>query len=232
MTLEKTHRSIRSFVLRQGRITPAQQRAINDLWPQYGLTLPSSPSWLHWDQIFGRDAPRVLEIGFGMGDPLVAQAKANPEIDFIGVEVHQPGVGHCLATAQKCEVKNLKVFCADAVEVFRHIPPQSLDKVLLLFPDPWPKKKHHKRRLVQPDFVMLIAEKLKSHGLFHLATDWQPYAEHMLTVCEACPLLVNQFGVNHFAPTSLERLQTKFERRGEKLGHVIYDLVFFALKEV
>lgn len=220
------HRPIRSFVLRQGRMTGCQQRALSEFWPAYGLAADASNPY-DWVQIFGRDAKRILEIGFGMGNSLLEQAVNYPHIDFIGIEVHQPGVGRCIATAQDLGLTNLKIFAHDAIAVLDTcIGEGSIDKVQLFFPDPWPKKKHHKRRIVQPAFVMLIAQKLKSQGLFHLATDWQPYADHMLSALDHCPVFANYFAPHTFAPSQFERPQTKFEQRGEKLGHQIWDLVF------
>lgn len=218
-------RPIRSFVLRQGRITPSQQRALRESWAHYGVEVVEAQP-LCWSEIFGRQAARVLEIGFGMGDTLVTLAAHSPEIDFIGIEVHPPGVGACMAKAQAAGLTNLKIFATDALTVLAQIPTASLDKVLLLFPDPWPKKRHHKRRIVQAAFAALIAEKLKPGGIFHLATDWQPYADHMLAVLEACPLLVNVLGKGQFAPEPRDRVTTKFEKRGLKLGHHIWDLLY------
>lgn len=220
-------RPIRSYVLRQGRMTPSQRAALTDYWAQYGLTVTPDIKPMVWQEIFGREAPCHLEIGFGMGNSLLAMAKAHPECDFIGIEVHQPGVGRCLAKAQDLKLTNLKIFADDALTVLeRCVGSASLDKILLLFPDPWPKLKHHKRRIVQPAFAQLIAQKLKPQGRFQLATDWQPYADHMLTTLDACPVLMNDFGKGHFAPSGFERLTTKFELRGQKLGHSIWDLVY------
>ncbi|MBS0288912.1 MAG: tRNA (guanosine(46)-N7)-methyltransferase TrmB [Proteobacteria bacterium] len=217
-------RPIRSYVLRQGRMSDAQLGAHRHYWSEFGLDLTATP--FDFDHLFNRQAQRILEIGFGMGDSLIALAKNFPEADFIGIEVHPPGVGRCLLQAKLNNLSNLKLFNKDAVQVLEHcIPDQSLDKVLLLFPDPWPKKKHHKRRLVQPDFVALVAKKLKIGGQFHLATDWQPYADHMLSVLEAS-VLQNQFPKQQFAPSQFERITTKFETRGLKLGHQIWDLVY------
>lgn len=218
-------RTIRSYVVRKGRMTPAQQRALQENWQQYGLKASSEGSFFHWPTLFGRQAPVILEIGFGMGDNLVSLAQQAPASDFIGVEVHPPGVGACLAKAQAAALTNLKVFAQDVFEVLQQIPAASLDKVLLFFPDPWPKKRHHKRRIVQPAFVSLIAEKLSVGGVFHAATDWQPYAEHMSMVLEACPQLKNVHGENPLAPAS-HRFTTKFEKRGLKLGHEIYDILY------
>jgi tRNA (guanine-N7-)-methyltransferase len=224
--IEKALRPIRSYVLRQGRITSSQQMALNEWWPNYGLEIAQFPEEIHWQSLFNRDAVRVMEIGFGMGDSLVALAKAHPEMDFIGVEVHQPGVGKCIHQAQGLGLTNLKIFAEDALAVLAKCPANSLDKVLLLFPDPWPKKKHHKRRIVQTPFASLIAEKLKTAGQFHMATDWEPYAEHMLETLDAHPAYRNTAGKGFFAVQGFERGQTKFERRGQRLGHAIRDLVY------
>ncbi len=224
-TLEKPRRAIRSYVLRQGRITPSQKEALSTAWDHYGLEI--NAKIYQWDEVFARKAPRILEIGFGMGDSLFTLAQSHPENDYIGIEVHAPGVGSLLAKAQAHCLTNLKVFASDAVEVLvKSVKDNSLDKVLLLFPDPWPKKKHHKRRIVQSEFVQLVADKLKPNGFFHLATDWQPYADHMLAVLDSCPAFANAFGKGNFAPPGYERSLTKFEQRGQRLGHAICDLVF------
>ncbi|MBI2790662.1 MAG: tRNA (guanosine(46)-N7)-methyltransferase TrmB [Gammaproteobacteria bacterium] len=230
MTFIDLTRPIRSYVLRAGRMTPAQQQALSQNWPVYGLDMPLSPQMVDWQQVFGRTSRRILEIGFGMGDSLIAQAKAHPEIDFIGIEVHPPGIGKVMANAKIYQLTNLKIFAFDAVQVLDWcIPDESIDKVLLLFPDPWPKKKHHKRRILQPSFATKIAQKLKKGGQFHLATDWQDYADQMLAVLDALPDFENFFGKGHFAPSTFERILTKFEKRGQKLGHQIWDLVYTRL---
>lgn len=221
------HPPIRSFVVRQGRMTPAQKESVSTDWPLYGLALPENGQPYDWDLVFKREAKRVLEIGFGMGATLAKLASENPQADFIGVEVHPPGIGRMVARAKALELTNLKIFAVDALQVLNlAIPDASLDRVLLLFPDPWPKTKHHKRRIVQPEFVELMAKKLKPEGFFHLATDWQPYAVHMMSVLEASPSFTNLFGEGLYAPAGFERHTTKFEKRGEKLGHAIWDLVF------
>ena len=230
-------RRIRSFVLRAGRITPAQQRALDELWPRLGIDLPPHGAPLDLDAVFGRDAPRALEIGFGNGENLLALAVAHPERDFIGVEVHRAGVGHLLLRAEEAGLTNLRVICHDAVEVLeRHIAPGSLDEVLVLFPDPWHKKRHHKRRLVQPAFVDLVVSRLRPGGRLQLATDWEPYAQQMLEVLSACPALRNlapaagtpaAVGVDPgFVPRPTWRALTRFERRGHRLGHGVWDLSF------
>jgi tRNA (guanine-N7-)-methyltransferase len=218
-------RSIRSFVTRSGRTTEAQQRALHVLWPKYGIEFRPGPVDLA--QAFGRTAPRIAEIGFGNGENLTALAAAHGECDFLGIEVHRPGVGRLLLAAEQRGLANLRVICHDAVEVLEHqIPLQSLDEVLILFPDPWPKKRHHKRRLIQEPFVELLAARLKPSGVLRLATDWQPYAEHMLAVLSTCPLLQNQSPDRTFVPRPLERAPTRFEKRGERLGHGVWDLCF------
>ena len=177
-------------MLRAGRITQAQRRALDELLPRFGIAYSASP--LDLDRAFGRAAPRVLEIGFGNGDTLVALATKSPDTDFIGVEVHPPGIGHCLLAIQSKELTNVRVIAHDAVEVLANqLPPASLDEVLLYFPDPWPKKRHHKRRIVQPAFASLVASRLKRGGRFRLATDWEPYAEWMLEILNAEPGLEN-----------------------------------------
>lgn len=218
-------RSIRSFVTRSGRITEAQQRALQLQWPKYGIEFEASQ--LDLASSFGRTAPRVVEIGFGNGENLVALAAAHPETDFLGVEVHRSGVGRLLLAAEERGLGNVRVICHDAVEVLeQQIPLQSLDEVLILFPDPWPKKRHHKRRLVQPAFVDLLADRLKPGGLLRLATDWQPYAEHMLEVLAACRRLRNESPDGNFTARPAERAPTRFEKRGERLGHGVWDLTF------
>lgn len=218
---------IRSYVLRQGRITPSQKVALEHYWPLYGLETPVEVNYYCWDAIFERKAPVVLEIGFGMGDSLVELALNHPDLNFIGIEVHPPGVGRCLLQAHTLKLKNLKVFSGNALHVLeKAIPPNSLDKVLLLFPDPWPKTRHQKRRIVQKEFAAIIAEKLKLNGFFHLATDWREYADHMLAVLDDCPVFKNYFGKGQFSSDQFGRVTTKYQRRGEKRGHDISDLVY------
>jgi len=218
-------RTIRSFVQRAGRITRAQQRALEELWPRYGID--PGPEVLDLDATFGRCAPRVLEVGIGNGDTLLELAGGRPEADFIGVEVHSPGLGHCLLGIESRGLKNVRLIARDAVEVLeKQIPDGSLDELLLYFPDPWPKKRHHKRRIVQPPFAALVARKLKPGGIFRLATDWAPYAEHMLEVLSANPAFANRAPGGRFVARPESRPLTKFERRGEKLGHEVFDLEF------
>jgi len=219
------HRSIRSFVQRAGRITRAQQRALEELWPRYGIAF--SPTALDLDAAFGRRARRVLEIGIGNGEMLLDLAGSRPEDDFLGIEVHRPGIGHCLLGIEARALTNVRLMAHDAVEVLeKQIPDAALDEVLLYFPDPWPKKRHHKRRIVQPAFVALVARKLKPGGIFRLATDWAPYAEHMLEVVSASDAFLNRARDGRFVPRPDARPPTKFERRGERLGHEVFDLEF------
>jgi tRNA (guanine-N7-)-methyltransferase len=221
ITLQR--RSIRSYVLRQGRLTAAQGRAREQLMPRYGVPYAAEPVDL--DRIFGRSAPRVLEIGFGMGDTTAEIAAAHPGNDYLGVEVHTPGVGSLLNRIAATGLANVRVIQHDAVEVLdRMIAPDTLDGVHVFFPDPWPKKRHHKRRLVQPPFVALLASRLKPGGYLHIATDWEDYASQILEVLSAEPLLENT--VSGFAPRPSYRPLTKFENRGLRLGHRVWDVIF------
>lgn len=217
-------RRIRSFVRREGRLTPGQQRALDTLWPRYGLDFDAGTDWL---DPANRSAPLTLEIGFGNGDSLAQMAAADPDGRYIGIEVHRPGVGHLLKTLEAEGSDNVRVYCHDAVEVLEQkIPDATLDRVLLFFPDPWHKTKHHKRRLVQPGFAALIARKLRPGGHFHMATDWAPYASHMLHVMQASPDFRNTSPAGDFVERPAYRPVTKFERRGQRLGHAVSDLVF------
>ena len=221
----QTPRRIRSFVLRAGRTTPAQERALGELWPAYGIDLTEAP--LDLAQVFGRTAPRCLEIGFGAGEVIGALAQNNPHIDYLGVEVHRSGVGRLLLRAQQCSFKNLRVICSDAVDVLHdHIVDAAFDEILVFFPDPWHKKRHHKRRLIEPSFVSLAAAKLRSGGTLRLATDWQAYAEQMLAVCNANPALESLSPDRTYVPRPEFRPPTRFERRGERLGHGVWDLAY------
>ena len=218
-------RPIRSYVLRTGRMTPAQQQAFQDNWHRWGLDY--SEHLLDIDAAFGRGGPRVLEIGFGMGQSLVAMAAAAPDSNFIGIEVHRPGVGKLLHSMAEQGVDNIRVYCHDAVEVLEHcIPADSLDTVQIFFPDPWHKKRHHKRRLIQPPFVDLLVGKLKRGAILHLATDWENYAEQMMEVLSTTEGLVNTRAPGQFAPRPNHRPLTKFENRGKRLGHGVWDLIF------
>lgn len=216
------HRTIRSFVRREGRMTGAQERAFERLWERFGIDFAAAP--LNLDALFGRQAERVLEIGFGNGETLVQQASDEPGRDFIGVEVHRPGVGHCLLSAEKAALRNLKVIVHDAVEVLRdQLPPESLQRINLYFPDPWPKKRHHKRRLLQPAFLDLVAGRLAPGGTLRVATDWQNYAEHIDEVVAGSAELSVVERREHAGDRPLDRPVTKFERRGLKRGHRIVD---------
>ena len=220
-------RAIRSFVLRAGRITVAQQRALEELWPRYGVEFAPGP--LDLAALYGRDAPRTLEIGFGNGEHLLELARAHPQRDFLGVEVHRPGVGRLLLGLAEHGSTNVRVICHDAVEVLAQaLPARSLQEILVLFPDPWPKKRHHKRRLIQPPFAALLASRLAPGGVLRLATDWEPYAQQMLEVLAAVPQLVNLAPGGAFLPHPAGRAPTRFERRGARLGHGVWDLAFGA----
>lgn len=212
----------RSFVFRRGRITPSQKRALSECWPHYGVELDKL---LNLDELFGREAEKHLEIGFGMGDALVTMAKMHPERDYLGIDVYRPGIGHLLLQIKLAQLTNVRVIWADAAAVLQdYLPPHSLDAVYLFFPDPWPKKRHHKRRLVQPDFVTLLANRMKSGSNLHLATDWEHYAQQMLQVLEAAPEFINRSAKGGFSPRPAERPMTKFEQRGLRLGHSVWDL--------
>jgi tRNA (guanine-N7-)-methyltransferase len=218
-------RPIRSFVLRHGRMTAGQRRAIETHWPTWGLE--RGDGLLDPIQAFGREAPLVLEIGFGMGQSLLDMAAAAPDKNFVGIEVHRPGVGSLMHGMAEGDVDNIRVYCDDAVGVLKEcIAPASLDTVQIYFPDPWHKKRHHKRRLVQADFVALVASRLRPGGVLHLATDWENYAEQMMEVLSGEPTLVNCAGAGAFSPRPQHRPLTKFERRGHRLGHGVWDLVF------
>ncbi len=221
--MEAPRRTVRSFVLRQGRVSNAQQRAWDTLFPRYGIAYSGQP--IDACAIFGRVAPLFLEIGSGMGETSVAIAQAHPQNDYIAVEVHLPGVGSLLKAIDEAGLANLRVIRHDAVDVLeKMIPDGALSGLHVFFPDPWPKKRHNKRRLIQPPLVALAARKLAPGAYLHLATDWEPYAEHMLAVLSAEPLLENPSG--GYAPRPAYRPQTKFESRGLKLGHGVRDLVF------
>ncbi len=219
-----THpRPIRSYVLRQGRLSEAQARAHRTLLPQFGISFANQ--LIDLNAAFGRAAPKILEIGFGMGETTATIAAAQPEKDFLGIEVHTPGVGSLLKLVEAQGLGNLRLIQHDAVEVLQAmIAPASLDGIHIFFPDPWPKKRHHKRRLVSTDFVALLANRLKPGGYLHLATDWEEYAAHMLAVLDAEPLLENT--ATGYAPRPAYRPLTRFETRGLRLGHGVRDLVF------
>ncbi|NRA20006.1 MAG: tRNA (guanosine(46)-N7)-methyltransferase TrmB [Oceanospirillaceae bacterium] len=226
MTEQKQHlRTIRSFVMRAGRTTLGQERALTEIWPIFGLTV--ADGLIDFEQIFGREAETVLEIGFGMGDSLISMAKAAPQQNFIGIEVHRPGVGRLLSRIGEENLSNIRVYSEDAIDVLANcIPDGELHALQLFFPDPWHKKKHHKRRIVQADFAQVIKLKLAVGGSFHMATDWQNYAEYMMEVMEAAPGFRNIAGSGIFSPQPQWRPVTKFQRRGEKLGHGVWDLIY------
>lgn len=218
-------RTVRSFVKREGRLTKGQAAAIERHWPTMGLSI--SQGMLDLANIFGNENPVTFEIGFGMGQSLVEMAKQSPERNFIGVEVHEPGVGACLMAAGQEQLTNLRIYNEDAVEVLKQcIPDQSLDCMQVFFPDPWHKKRHHKRRIIQPEFVAQLVTKLSSAGTLHLATDWENYAEHMLEVLNENGDLSNQSATNDYVPRPEHRPKTKFEQRGERKGHGVWDLMF------
>jgi tRNA (guanine-N7-)-methyltransferase len=218
-------RRIRSFVLRAGRTTPAQDRALKQLWPAYGIDLTGTA--LDLQAIFGRSAPRCLEIGFGAGEVIGALAKNNPQFDYLGIEVHRSGIGRLLLLAQADALKNLRIICDDAVDVLRHhVQDESFDEVLVFFPDPWHKKRHHKRRLIDAQFIATVAAKLCRGGILRLATDWQDYAEQMLAVCNANPDLRSLSPDFKYVARPDFRPATRFERRGERLGHGVWDLAY------
>jgi tRNA (guanine-N7-)-methyltransferase len=222
---EFKRRDIHSFVIRGGRITEAQERALEQLWPRYGLSL--SQGRIDNEQVFGNPHPLVVEIGYGMGDSLFTMAAQEPDKNFIGIEVHLPGVGRLVNEVSRRQLANVKTYCADAVDVFNEcLQPESLSRVQIYFPDPWHKKRHHKRRMVQPGFMDLVVSRLCPGGVLHLATDWQPYAEAMLAVLNLSPALANLSPADGFSARPDFRPVTKFEKRGERLGHGVWDLLF------
>jgi tRNA (guanine-N7-)-methyltransferase len=220
---EYKQKPIRSYVIRSGRMTDGQRLAFDEFWPKYGLSLFAGP--LNAAAVFGNHNPLVVEVGFGMGDSLVAMAQAEPEVNFVGIEVHSPGVGRLIASAGQLGLDNLRVYMADAKDVLRDcIVDGSLHRFQLYFPDPWHKTKHHKRRIVEPEFVALVARKLASDGLIHMATDWESYARQMLRVLQANEQLTNR--ADGYAERPEFRPKTKFEARGVRLGHGVWDLLF------
>ena len=228
MTLDhqqEKKRTVRSFVRRAGRLTPAQQRALRELWPTFGIAF--SDKLLDLNLLFGRTAPKVLEIGFGNGETLVEQAAANLSMDFIGIEVHEPGVGHCLLQTKAAKISNLRLISHDAIDVMHHqISDTALRRINLYFPDPWPKKKHHKRRILQYDFLQLVSQKISPSGTLHIATDWAHYAgqiDDLMSSNEEFRLSERRV---HSGGAPLDRPTTKFERRGVRQGHRIWDWQF------
>ncbi len=225
MSDTKHLRQIRSFSCRQGRLTKGQLRALDEIWPVYGIEYDEQP--LDFDQLFSRQAPRVLEVGFGNGSSLAAMAKKQPEVDFIGIEVHRPGVGNLLLQIEEQAITNIRLCYHDAIEVLKHqIPDNSLDRFQLFFPDPWHKKRHHKRRIVQTSLLDLLAKKLKKRGVIHMATDWGNYAQHMMKQLTDHPGFNNTQRDNQFSPRPDYRPLTHFEQRGHRLGHDVWDLIF------
>ena len=218
-------RTIRSFVRRQGRMTAMQEKSLEQNWSHYGIE--PAGEMLNLDALFGRSAPQVLEIGFGMGDSIADMALKQPEQDYIGIEVHRPGVGRLMAKLAEQGSDNVRLFCHDAIDILKQrIPDESLDRVLLFFPDPWHKSRHHKRRIVQADFVQLIRSKLKPGGVYHMATDWEDYAQWMMAVMGEAPGYENLAGSGNYSERPDYRPLTKFEKRGQRLGHGIWDLLF------
>lgn len=218
-------RRIKSFVLRQGRITDAQQRAFAEHWSRYGLDFQGGPR--DWQAVFGNDRPVALEIGFGNGEQLAWGAQAEPQRNFVGIEVHRPGVGRVLNALAAADAANVRVYHFDAVEVLQQeVAPASLDQVRIYFPDPWHKKKHNKRRLIQPPLLALLASRVRSGGILHMATDWADYAEQMLALTDADAAWSNLAGSGNYSPRPDWRIDTHFEQRGLKLGHGVWDLVY------
>ena len=218
-------RPVRSFVRRAGRLTDGQKRALEQLWPRYGVE--SGDAAVDPAGLFGDDRPVILEIGFGDGAATWRMAQANPELNLLGVEVHRPGIGRLLLALEREGLDNVRVACGDAVEFLRDfVLPHTLDGVCIFFPDPWPKKRHHKRRLIQPDFLDLLAARMNPGAVLHLATDWQPYAEHMREVLDASDRFEDLAGTQMGDSQAARRPRTKYERRGERLGHRVIDLVY------
>ena len=225
MTDTDKHRPIRSFVIRPGRMTAGQRKAMDENWPRWGLLCEAGQ--LDPVQAFGREAPLVLEIGFGMGQSLAEMAAAAPGLNYLGIEVHRPGVGRLLHTLAESGTENVRVYCDDAVTVLKDcIGDASLAGVQIFFPDPWHKKRHFKRRLIQPEFVELLCRKLQPGGFLHLATDWENYAEQILEVLSGNALLANSAADGGYCPRPEQRPLTKFEKRGQRLGHGVWDLLF------
>jgi tRNA (guanine-N7-)-methyltransferase len=225
MMTEPKHRTVRSFVLRKGRLTTAQQHALDELWPHYGID--QRETVLDFDDHFERVADLILEIGFGNGESTWRMAQQEPDKNFIGVEVHPPGVGHLMLALEKHVIENVRIVCADAVPFLQNrIAPGSLAGVRIYFPDPWPKKRHHKRRLIQPGFVDLLARCMAKDAILHCATDWQPYAGHILEVMQSREDFVNLSPAGDYCERPVWRPCTKYEARGERLGHEVRDLLY------
>ncbi|MFC6276901.1 tRNA (guanosine(46)-N7)-methyltransferase TrmB [Psittacicella hinzii] len=223
---EGNKRRIKSFVLRTGRITASQEQALSELFPLYGVTCPQPGQTLDLDSIFPKQQPVVIEIGFGMGTSLVQMAKENPHLNYLGIEVHTPGVGNALKLIAQEQLTNIKVACHDAIEILQSLTPNSLHGLQLFFPDPWHKARHHKRRIVNPEFMALVTKALAPNGFVHMATDWENYAEQMLEVLTNTPSLENTSENNTYIPRPDIRPLTKFEQRGHRLGHGVWDLYF------
>ena len=221
----KHPRTIKSYVVRSGRMTPGQEKAYSDLWSLYGIA--ADEQILDFNRLFARQAPVILEIGFGMGDSLIEMAARHPDNNYLGIEVHRPGVGRLLGNISERALTNLRVMQFDAVEVLKkQIKDETLTAVYLFFPDPWHKTRHHKRRIVQDDFIQLLRKKLFAHGQFHMATDWEPYAVQMLETMNQAPGFKNCARDGQYIPRPEHRPITKFERRGERLGHGVWDILF------
>ncbi|RIY32141.1 tRNA (guanosine(46)-N7)-methyltransferase TrmB [Psittacicella hinzii] len=227
MTTEnKEHRRIKSYVLRTGRITGSQEQALENLFPLYGVTCPTNNQVLNLEEIFPENKGVIVEIGFGMGTSLVEMAKANQANNYLGIEVHTPGVGNALKLIEQEQLNNLKVACHDAIEILQALPENSIAGLQLFFPDPWHKARHHKRRIVNAEFMRLVTRALVPGGFVHMATDWENYAEHMLEVLNATPELENTASDGMYIPRPDHRPLTKFEQRGHRLGHGVWDLYF------
>ena len=223
--MEPGGRRVRSFVRRAGRTTVAQSRALAEFWPRYGIEKPADG--IDLDAAFGRRAPRHCEIGFGDGAALAVSARAHPELDFLGIEVHEPGVGRLLLAIEEYGLENVRIIMHDAVEVLAGwMPAESLDRVNIFFPDPWPKKRHHKRRLIQAPFLAKLHRVMRPGAVLHMATDWEHYAEQMLEVTDAFPGFDNTAGDGRYSPRPSERPETRFEKRGLRLGHGVRDLLY------
>ncbi|NKB36481.1 MAG: tRNA (guanosine(46)-N7)-methyltransferase TrmB [Gammaproteobacteria bacterium] len=217
---------IRSYVLRQGRLTSGQAHALKNYWSKFGIDHQVPP--LDLDKEFERRAPRTIDIGVGMGDTSLKMASCFPENDYLAIDVHQPGTGSLLRQIEEKHLRNIRVMCHDVVEILSgQIPNQSFDQAFIFFPDPWPKKRHHKRRLINNSFLNLLVPKLKENGCVHIATDWQELAEHMMAVCDSYSGLINMAGAGHFSPRPHWRPLTKFEKRGTNLSHQVFDLSYF-----
>jgi len=222
---DRSKRSVRSYVLRAGRLTEGQRRALDELWPLFGIEADAAP--IDFSNLFGNDRPVIMEIGFGNGEATWRMAREHPEENYLGVEVHRPGVGRLLLNIEAHELENIRIACEDAVGLLRErVAERSLAGVRIYFPDPWPKKRHHKRRIVQPEFISLVASRMKAGGILHLATDWHPYAEHMLEVMKLSSEFENLSVSGGYCPKPDWRPATKYEQRGRRLGHEVFDLVF------